>query len=79
MGSQQIRGFLGGLRDGDCGLYVSTGGFTKDAKYEADRAKMAITLLDLDQLAELVIEHYERLDAEGRTLVPLVKLYWPVS
>jgi restriction system protein len=33
MGSQEIRGFLGGRHDGDKGLYVSTGGFTKDARY----------------------------------------------
>jgi restriction system protein len=35
MGAERIRSFLGGLREGDCGLYVSTGGYTKDAHYEA--------------------------------------------
>jgi restriction system protein len=79
MGAERIRSFLGGLREGDCGLYVSTGGYTKDAHYEADRAKVAITLVDLDRLAELVVEHYERLDEEGRALVPLVRVYWPAS
>ena len=38
MGSQEIRSFLGGLRQGDRGLYVSTGGFSREAKYEAERA-----------------------------------------
>jgi restriction system protein len=79
MGSERIRSFLGGLREGDCGLYVSTGGYTKDAHYEADRAKVAVTLVDLDRLAELIVEHYERLDEEGRALVPLVRVYWPAS
>jgi restriction system protein len=78
-GAERIRSFLGGLRDGDCGLYVSTGGYTKDAKYEADRAQIPTTLVDLDRLAELVVEHYERLDQEGRVLVPLVRVYWPTS
>jgi restriction system protein len=36
-------------------------------------------LLTLDDLANLVVEHYELFDAEGRTLVPLVKVYWPVA
>jgi restriction system protein len=36
MGSQELRSFLGGRHKDDKGLYVSTGGFTKDAKYEAD-------------------------------------------
>jgi restriction system protein len=79
MGSERLRSFLGGLRDGDCGLYVSTGGYTKEARYEADRAKVRITIVDLDSLAELIVEHYERFDDEGRTLVPLVKVYWPAS
>ncbi|TXT17383.1 MAG: restriction endonuclease, partial [Planctomycetota bacterium] len=42
MGSQDLRSFLGGLRDGDRGLYVSTGGFTKEAGYEAERSKVPV-------------------------------------
>ncbi len=38
MGSKEIRAFLGGRKQGDKCLYVSTGGFSKDAHYEADRA-----------------------------------------
>jgi restriction system protein len=79
MGSPQIRGFLGGLRAGDNGLYVSTGGFTREARYEADRASVPITLVDLDELASLVVEHYDRFDAEGRSLLPLTRIYWPAS
>jgi restriction system protein len=78
MGSQDIRSFAAGLRGDDRGLYVSTGGFTKEAKYEADRAAIPITLLDLDELARLVVEHYEQFDAHGRALVPLDRIYWPI-
>jgi restriction system protein len=77
MGAGQIRSFLGGLRDGDCGLYVSIGGYTREARYEADRSNIPLTLLGLEELAALVVEHYEQMDAEGRTLLPLVKVYWP--
>ncbi len=79
MGPEHVRSFLGGLRGGDCGLYVSTGGYTREARYEADRATVPLTLVTLDDLASLVVEHYESFDAEGRTLVPLVKVYWPVA
>ena len=78
MGSQEIRSFAAGLRNDDRGLYLSTGGFTKEAKYEADRAALPITLLDLDELARLVVEHYERFDTPGRALLPLDRFYWPV-
>lgn len=77
MGSQEIRSFLGGRHKDDKGLYVSTGGFTKDARYEAERASIPVTLMDLDQLVDAVIEHYEEMDTETRVLLPLVKLYWP--
>ena len=79
MGSQEVRSFLGGLRSGDRALYVSTGGFTKDAKYDADRSNIPITLLNLDELATLIVSHYEAFDAEGRVLLPLTRVYWPVE
>jgi restriction system protein len=77
MGSQDIRSFLGGRHKDDKGLYVITGGFTKDARYEADRANIPLTLMDLDELVSAVIEHYEKMDMETRVLVPLTKIYWP--
>ncbi|MDX1969977.1 MAG: restriction endonuclease [Planctomycetaceae bacterium] len=79
MGSQQIRSFLGGLRQGDRGLYVSTGGFSKDAGYEADRSNIPVTLLALDDLATLVVSHYENFDMDGKVLIPLTRLYWPAE
>jgi restriction system protein len=79
MGSQEIRSFLGGLRQGDRALYVSTGGFSKDAGYEADRSNIPITLLTLDDLASLVVTHYENFDMDGKVLIPLTRLYWPVE
>lgn len=72
-----IRSFVGGLRADDRGLFVSTGGFTDEAKYEAERAQMAVTLLTFDDLAELLVEHYDALDSEGRALLPLVRVYVP--
>jgi len=79
MGAPAIRGFIGALRDGDSGLFVSTGGFTREARYEADRSTFPLTLVDLDDLADLIVSHYESFDLEGRALVPLVRIYWPVD
>ena len=79
MGSQQLRTFLGGRQQGDKCLYVSTGGFTKDARYEAERSNVPITLLGLPDLRRLLVEHYEQLDVETKQLVPLARVYWPVA
>lgn len=77
MGSQEIRSFLGGRHPDDRGLYVSTGGFTRDARYEAERASTVTHLMELDELARAPIEQYDKLDEEGRRLLPLTKIYWP--
>ncbi|RMX10995.1 restriction endonuclease [Vandammella animalimorsus] len=77
MGSQEIRSFLGGRHKDDRGLYVSTGGFTKDAQYEADRAAIPLQLWTLDRLVRALIEHYPATDAETKRIVPLKRLYWP--
>lgn len=77
MGSQDIRSFLGGRHANDKGLYVSTGGFTKDARYEADRATIPLTLMDVDDLVKAVVEYYDSMDIETQRLLPLRKLYWP--
>ncbi|MEX1166034.1 MAG: restriction endonuclease, partial [Hydrogenophaga sp.] len=78
MGSQEIRSFLGGRHDNDKGLYVSTGGFTKDARYEAERGRIPVTLMDLDDFVKSLLEHYEAMDVEMQRLIPLRKVYWPV-
>jgi restriction system protein len=46
MGAPEVRSFVGGLRQNDNGLYVSTGGFTREARYEADRTNQNLTLMD---------------------------------
>jgi restriction system protein len=77
MGSQEIRSFLGGRHKDDKGLYVSTGGFSKDARYEAERASIPLTLMDLDDLVKAILDHYEEMDADSQRLIPLRKVYWP--
>ncbi|WP_208852362.1 restriction endonuclease [Roseomonas genomospecies 6] len=77
IGAPTVRSFLGGRRPGDRCLYVSTGGFARDAKYEADRAAVPLSLLDLDDLVALALEHYDTLDVEAKRLLALKRLYWP--
>jgi restriction system protein len=79
MGSQEIRSFLGGRHPRDKGLFVSTGGFSKDAFYEAERANISITLMDFESLVEAILEHYPRFDQETKQLLPLKTIYWPID
>lgn len=77
MGAKEIRSFLGGRHKDDRGLYVNTGGFSKDARYEADRASIPVTLWDLDDLVRYLVENYDQLDSDTKQLVPLKRVYWP--
>ena len=74
-----VRSFLGGRHKDDKGPYVSTGEFTEDARYEAERVSIFMMTLDLDDLVDSVIEHNEKLDYESRALQPLLQVYWPVQ
>lgn len=79
MGSHEIRSFIGGLRPNDKAIYVSTGGFSKEAKYEAERSNIPLTLIDMELLVLLIVQHYDKFDPDTRALIPLKKLYWPID
>ena len=79
MGSPELRAFLGGRQSGDRCLYVSTGGFTKEARYEAERSTVPVTLIDLPRLRDLLLQHYGDMDAASMSILPLHRLYWPVG
>lgn len=77
VGAPEIQQLVGSIGGGGRGLFVSTGGFTKDARREADRASKPITLLDGEDFVNLLTEHYEELDVELRDLVPLKRVWLP--
>jgi len=77
MGAPDVRSFLGGRHPQDKGLYVSTGGFTREARYEAERANIPLALMDLDELVMSLLEQYHKLDLETQQLVPLKRIFVP--
>jgi restriction system protein len=74
-----MREFIATLREGESGLYVSTGGFTRDAEIEARGAREPVTLLDRDDFIRLLLEHYEELESEYKVQVPLRKVWVPAK
>ena len=79
IGAPAVRAFLGGRRAGDRCLYISTGGFTREARYEADRSAIPLNLIEMPELRALLVDFYEALDLETRRLVPLRRIYWPAG
>lgn len=67
-----LRSFMALLGDDDVGLFVCTGGFTKDAEMEArTQEKRRVTLIGLEKLFDLWDEHYEKLTDRARRRLPL--------
>lgn len=56
-------------------LFVSTGGFTSQAKAVARHN--SVRLVDLEELVDLVVKWYEDMPNEIRALLPLQKMYVP--
>jgi restriction system protein len=53
-----LRSFMATLSDQDVGIFISAGGFTSEAEREArSQEKRRLTLIDLNRLVELWIEH----------------------
>ena len=78
VGAPAIRSFLGGRHEGDRCLYVSTGGFSRDARNQALGSNIPVTLIPMSRLRELLVDYYEALDSDTRDLVPLKRVYWPI-
>lgn len=72
-----LRSFMAVLGDDDVGLFVSTGGFTKNAAEEArTQEKRKVTLIDLEALFDLWVEHYSKLSDDARRHLPLRPIYF---
>jgi len=72
-----LRSFMALLGGDDVGIFVSTGGFTKDAEEEArTQQNRQVTLINLERLYELWVEHLDKLDQEARDLFPLKPIYF---
>jgi restriction system protein len=72
-----LRSFMALLGDNDVGIFVSTGGFTKDAEDEArTQQSRQVTLVNLQRLFELWVEHIGKLDEVAKVWLPLKPIYF---
>jgi restriction system protein len=72
-----LRSFMALLSDDDVGIFVSVGGFTKDARDEArTQEKRRVTLVDNKGLFQLWTDSYKNLTDEDRRRLPLKSVYF---
>lgn len=72
-----LRSFMAVLSNNDVGIFVSTGGFTSEAIREArQQDTRRITLIGLEQLFDLWIEHYPAMSEASSQRLPLRPVYF---
>lgn len=72
-----LRSFASLIGNDDVGLFVSTGGFTKDAEdFARAQESRKVTLIAVDKLVDLWIAHYGKLDDMARRRLPLTPIYF---
>ena len=73
---QEVRQLMGLLqKDGDVGIFISSGGFTPDAKTTARNSNVHVELVDLPRFITLWQEFYQKLTDEDKTKLPLFPIY----
>lgn len=76
VGRETAQALLGTLSNGEFGLLVTIGGFTPQA-LDFARNKSTIRLLDGPALVELILAHYESLEQNFKSIIPLKRVYVP--
>lgn len=71
IGVKEIRSLVGILRDGDIGLFVTSGTFSPSAKQEASTSKEYVKLIDGDEFITLWQNYYPKMTDEDKNMLPL--------
>jgi restriction system protein len=74
---QEVRQLMGVLqKEGDVGMFVSTSGFSPDARAAARGSHVHVELIDLNRFINLWQEFYDRLKDEDKSLLPLRPIFF---
>lgn len=74
---QEVRQLMGLLqKEGDVGIFMSTGGFSPDAKITARSSHIHVELIDLPRFIGLWQEFYEKMTDEDKSRMPLRPVYF---
>lgn len=75
--AQEVRQLMGLLqKDLNVGIFVSSSGFTPDARTTARTSHIHVELIDLKRFLELWRQFYEKLNDEDKVLLPLEPIYF---
>ena len=73
-----IQSLKGAMREGDYGLFITLSNYTKNAKKYLDNTPI-IRGINGTELVELVLKYYDSLSEQYRKMIPLQKVFIPIS
>ena len=73
---KDLREFLSRINPSEVGIFVSLGGFTRDAERECRTEQRRIRLIDLERLFDLWTEFYTKIPEADRKLLPLKPVHF---
>jgi restriction system protein len=74
---ENIKNFMGFLKPGDSGIFISFGGFENSLKeFPLVQTQNPIRLIDLEKFVDLWVENRHKIDPEDRTKFPLKPIYF---
>lgn len=76
IGDPVVSALYGKVSSGEFGLVVSLGAFSTQA-VSFSRTKGNLRLIDGEELVDLIFEHYDKMDARYKGLIPLRRVYVP--
>jgi restriction system protein len=77
IGRPEIEKFVGAIRGNDIGIYVSSGGFSPEARSEARTHRTHdLTLIDGQELIALWTRYYGAIEERDRNVLPLEAVYF---
>jgi len=75
--SDGLKSFIALVNEDDVGLYVSTGGFTRDAEdFARNQERRKITLINLEKFFDLWVEYFAKLDPAAQKRFPLTPIHF---
>lgn len=79
MGRPEIQKLLGAMKIWYKALFVSSGGYKKEAYEFAEKTNHHIVLVNLNELTSLIIDNYDNFDVEAQRVLSLTKIYRPIK
>lgn len=76
VGDPVVSQLIGKLEQGECGMLVTLGTFTNQARSTA-RNRSNLRLIDAEEFVNLVLQHYEQFDSKYKGMIPLKRVYVP--